>query len=258
MDLFLPKNVHHLEIQLETAMKMLDVLTVPDGCASASLYAALRFVKRNSSHIARLISLDKMLAVKIAYQLDTELQKFFSLVSDHEGDISTIDEDDATYARDQLRFWLYGLEVNRAPSVMLPEELGGGSQAFKNYQGRGYDDRSEDGLSGEAEPKKKRAKTGAQAASSESSNERTTNGHIFADWALPKGKNYSAVFKDDNLKGWPVVKQPGGPRKSLCCKFQAKGNCRARCGYAHVYHHEVDEATKKAIGERFKSIYDAL
>jgi len=252
MDLFLPKNVHHLEIQLETAMKMLDVLTVPGGCASASIYAALRFVKRNSAHISRLIGLDTMLAVKISYQLDVELQKFFSLVSDHEGDIMDIDPDDATYARDQLSLWLYGLEVNRAVTVMLPDELGGNSRAFKNYMiaGEVIDSDHDD----DHEPKKKKAKAGGTSGTGD---DRSSNGHMLAAWTLPKGKSYASIFNSENLKGWPIVRQPNGPRKSLCVKFQAKGQCKVRCGFSHAYHHEIDEAVKVTIGEKFKAAYDA-
>jgi hypothetical protein len=84
MDMFLPKNVHHLKIQLETVMLMLEELTVRDGCRVKSLRAAWRFVRQNSAHIARLIAVDKMLAVKIVYQLDTKLQKQFSVVANNE------------------------------------------------------------------------------------------------------------------------------------------------------------------------------
>jgi hypothetical protein len=40
MDIFLPRNVHHLEIQLETAMFMLEELTVRNSCATDSIKAA--------------------------------------------------------------------------------------------------------------------------------------------------------------------------------------------------------------------------
>jgi hypothetical protein len=46
MDLFLPKNVHHMEIQIETALKMLEEITVEEGCCTVSLKKALAFVER--------------------------------------------------------------------------------------------------------------------------------------------------------------------------------------------------------------------
>jgi hypothetical protein len=41
----------------------------------------------------------------------------------------------------------------------------------------------------------------------------------------------------------------------LCCRFQALGHCKYRCGYAHVYHTELSAADKTATTAKFKSIY---
>jgi hypothetical protein len=109
MDLFLPKNVHHLEIQIDTALKMLEELTVEEGCATRLLAAALNFIEEHSAHISRLLLQDSKLAIKIVYQLDTELQKQLTIIANHDGPMIDMHRSDASYAEDQLRHWLYGL-----------------------------------------------------------------------------------------------------------------------------------------------------
>jgi hypothetical protein len=161
--------------------------------------------------------------------------------------------DDVTYAKDQLRHWLYGLEVNRTPSIMLPDELGGGHQRFVEQAEEESDD--------DASPrKKKKKKVSSDDASTPNKdryaiNKRTVNDHPFPSWCLPADADYKKVFTEGALKGWPIVQQPGYPKKSLCCRFQALGHCKYRCGYAHVYHTELSAADKTATTAKFKSIY---
>lgn len=106
---------------------MIQELTVKHGVASTLLSKVLVFIQKQLAHIARLIKRDHLLAVKIVYTLDMELQHFFELISDHEGPMDKMDEDNAHYATNQLKEWLFGLEVNRVPSIILPWALGGGS-----------------------------------------------------------------------------------------------------------------------------------
>lgn len=103
--LFLPKNVHHLEIQVETVCCIIQELTIKQGVALVSLNKALAFIQKCSAHIARLIKPDHLLAVKIFYTLDMELQHFFEMISDHKGPMANMDEDedDAHYTADQLK-----------------------------------------------------------------------------------------------------------------------------------------------------------
>lgn len=252
MDLFLPKNVHHMEIQIETALKMLEEMTVEEGCCTVSLEKALAFVERYSAHLSRLIEGDPMLATKIVYQLDVELQKQFNLIAEHDGPMKDMYREDTTYARDQLHHWLYPLEVNRAPVIMLPAELGGrGAQRSERSRIEERDSESED----DAPTPKKKAKKKISNSERFVINERTVNEHMYPKWCMPAGKDYRAVFKGDSLKGWPIVQQPGYGKRSLCCKFQSTGQCKFRCGYAHIYHNEMTATDITATTEKFKAIY---
>jgi hypothetical protein len=89
-DLFLSRNVHHLEIQIETCMLMLEALTVLGGGATVSLVLALAFTRQNLLLIARLTIIDALLPVKIANSLDLELHRYFTIICDHEGPMETL------------------------------------------------------------------------------------------------------------------------------------------------------------------------
>ena len=104
---------------------MIQELTVERGVASTSLIKALAFIQIQLAHIARLIKRDHLLAVKIVYTLDMELQHFFEIISEHKGPMVQMDEVNAHYVADQLKEWLFGLKVNRVPSIIFPASLEG-------------------------------------------------------------------------------------------------------------------------------------
>jgi hypothetical protein len=102
MNLFLPRNIHHLETQIDTALKMLEELTVEEGCATKSLIV---------THILRLLVQDTKFAIKIVYQLDTELHKQFTIFSEHNGLVINMHRSNESFAADKLCHGLYGLKV---------------------------------------------------------------------------------------------------------------------------------------------------
>jgi hypothetical protein len=62
---------------------------------------------------------DNKLEIKIVYQLDTELQKQFTIFSEHNGPMIDMHRSDELYAADQLHHWLYGHEVNQLPETSI-------------------------------------------------------------------------------------------------------------------------------------------
>lgn len=61
MDMFLPKNVDHLDPSQDCDVDAGGSHCHRDGCGVKPLRAAWRFVRQNSPHIARLISIDKIM-----------------------------------------------------------------------------------------------------------------------------------------------------------------------------------------------------
>lgn len=245
-DLFACENVHHLEIQLETALLVLEHMSVPGGCATTSLYLSHRWVRRHSALIARLTKTDPLLPVRIAYLIDLELQKWFSLICDHEGPMARIRKRDANFHEEQLATWLYGIEMHKLPNVHLPAELGGQDYAPIIRQVSIESDE-------ETDPPKKKARK-----SPGSLNRTSCKGRMNPKWKLPKGVSYDAVFTGDNLKGWPTIKNRSGQSRSVCLKFQSTGVCAIDCGFSHAYCTEIEPNAAKKITDRMKKVYASV
>ena len=194
--------------------------------ASTSLSKALAFIQKQSAHIVCLIERDHLLAVKIVYTLDMELQHFFEIISNNEGPMADMDENDAHYAADQLKEWLFGLEVNRVPSILLPASLGGSTPSLdNNKQGHKHIIGNELVVYDES----KRKKTKQQTPGNQT---RFCNKFVHQDWKVPPGKQYGLIFTGKRIKGWTVTTGPDGHQKATCCNFKQKE-------YAHHYAHTL-------------------
>ena len=73
---YLADSLESLEIQLETCVKFLDLLTAKGGIASAGYTEGLYLIKSNRSAFYTLFAHDPLLGVKIAYLLDRIFQEF--------------------------------------------------------------------------------------------------------------------------------------------------------------------------------------
>ena len=80
---------------------------------------------------------------------------------------------------------------------------------------------------------------------------------------MPGEKKYADFYdsRDPELKGntidWPKFLHHKTPTKTkpLCIRYQAVGQCNARCFMSHVDPSKIDEAVKVTFNARFKSIY---
>jgi hypothetical protein len=181
---------------------MLEALTVPGGAATISLVLALAFIRQNLSLIVCLTIIDTLLPVKIAYSLDLELQRYFTIICNHEGPMETLSRSDASFAEYQLKTWLYGIALSRIPSVILPIEFRG-----IEHQARFGLDEEESEDEHQASPRKKK-----KGSTSGPNNRTSCEGNTNPSWQLPSGKEYGQVFKGDALRGWPLIKGPGGKK----------------------------------------------
>ena len=124
-EFFLPKTANQIVVQLDTATKMLETLTVPNGVAVDGLRTALKFLKRNSPIISTLSKGDNKLASNVVYFLDREPQHFFRILGDATDDMSQMEDDDEFYLYDSVKSWLHKIETGQTPCVILPKILGG-------------------------------------------------------------------------------------------------------------------------------------
>jgi hypothetical protein len=126
--------------------------------------------------------------------LDLELQR----------PMETLSPSDASFAEDQLKTWLYGIALNRIPSVILPIEFG-----WIEHQTRFGQDEEESEDEHQASPRKKKKGSGPNNCMS-------CEGNINPSWRLPTGKEYGQVFKGDALRGWPLADQRTSRKETKC------------------------------------------
>jgi hypothetical protein len=80
---YLADSLESLEIQLETCVKFLDLLTAKNGIASAGYPEGLYLIKSNRSAFYTLFAHDPLLGVKIAYLLDRIFQESMRVLCYH-------------------------------------------------------------------------------------------------------------------------------------------------------------------------------
>ena len=232
-EFFLPRTTQHLVVQLDTATKMLETLTVPDGVAVDGLKKALKFLKRNSPAISQQLTTDSKLAIKIVYLLDRELQRFFRILGDADADMSLMDEDDECYLNDTVKTWLPHIETGRIPTVILPKILGGESPDTQTRRPPQNDRNSSTQRIDDLVP--------------------VTNPTVKPDWGLPTGRRYHEFFiaRTESVRNWPIVENG----KRMCVRYQATGKCNTSCRLSHKHNTRFSSAQCTEITNRFRRIY---
>ena len=89
------------------------------------------------------------------------------------------------------------------------------------------------------------------------------NPNVVAEWKLPAGKTYEDYFdtrsleKKANTQGWPKLPHHKlrNKQKSLCLKYQTRGECLACCFLSHLDPAKIDRETKKTKGDKLPGIY---
>jgi hypothetical protein len=83
------------------------------------------------------------------------------------------------------------------------------------------------------------------------------------NWGIPAGKKYADFYdsRDPALKpntiDWPKFPHHKTPSKSkpLCIRYQAVGQCNAKCFMAHVDPTQIEPSVKTSFNTRFRAIY---
>jgi hypothetical protein len=100
---YLSDSLESLEIQLETCVKFLDLLTAKGGIASAGYTESLYLIKSNRSAFYTLFAHDPLLGVKIAYLLDQIFQEFIQILCHHRSKAEELGKSTIKLARKELR-----------------------------------------------------------------------------------------------------------------------------------------------------------
>jgi len=253
-DFYIPKSVYEGEVQIQMAVRTLDLLTNHKSIASDGYRYGLEFLdgRRNTFHEEQ--EKDEMFMARYVNLLDTAFQNFSSeLASFH------TDRDPIRTARsslrgkmsDDIKRIMRDIDYDVMPNLPLPPRLteqdrntGGGKK------GKTKDHREKD---------------------QESDTERQDNPSWWkknpsplSEWALPSGAKFQDHFDPGSAKGrvnlarLPRVKHHNTKiklKRNLCAKYQSMGECKPGCNLAHILPSKLPEDAKKEADLAFKEAY---
>jgi hypothetical protein len=264
-DFYLPDSIDRLEVQLQTCIQFLDLITAEKGIASEGYSEGLRLLRDNRQAFETVQAKDDRFSIKVAYLLDRIFQSFVNQLARHRSSptpirsakrrLKNLQEDDVNEALRQIRFGI-------APAIHLPASISDPSSSSPRQTDRSNrtDDRSNrtDDRSNRPDDRKK----SAASLSDRAARKPESNSNVIEDWKVPTGKRYGDFFNPvkfpENTKGWPkfLHHNPDKPRQAaLCMRFQCDGKCHSECNFSHVDPYKIPKPIKDEITSRLHLIF---
>jgi hypothetical protein len=128
-EFYLADSVENLEIQLDTCVEFLGLMTVNRGIASEGFSRGLRYLKTYRSDFQNMQVADHLFVVKVAYFLDRVFQDFINdlgnnrLAGDIPGTIAAVKQDLEGEQTNLVHTILGQIKVGVAPPIQLPTSL---------------------------------------------------------------------------------------------------------------------------------------
>jgi hypothetical protein len=234
-DFYLPDSIDCLEIQLQTCIQFLDLITTTKGMASEGYSEGLRLLRDDRQDFETVQAKATASASKVAYLLNRVFQSFVNQLARYRSSPSPIpsakrrlknlQEDDVKEALRQIRFGI-------APAIHLPASI---SDPSSNYS-RHDDHRTQS--SSQNDNRSDERKKNAASPSERPAQKPESNANLLGEWKVPRGKIYGDFFNaikfPENTKGWPKFSHHNTdkPRQAaLCMRFQCDGKCNSECNF---------------------------
>jgi hypothetical protein len=260
---YLADSLESLEIQLETCVKFLDLLTAKGGIASAGYTEGLYLIKSNRSAFYTLFAHDPLLGVKIAYLLDRIFQEFIRVLCYHRSKAEELGKSTIKIARKELkkeqqlnvREALGPVKFGIMPVIQLPACLATPSVKPKEAPSR-HESREPPSPKSPASERDKQQRGGAV-------NKPDVNEAVRDEWRLPNGKAYKDFFHPirfkENTRDWPTVahhdRSKGNKNAEMCMRYQTTGKCSVGCGYAHIAPNKLPEKVASEVTIRLQKMF---
>ena len=248
-----PLDFNDAQVQLSTAIAMLDLLTRKKSIASDGYRYGLSVMKENSRKFVRQGKSDKLFFAKYLYFLDRVFQNFCSTLLESAKDRDPFkkpyqneaDEEMMQAIKSTMRSFLkYGAN----PNLPLPEALEQASRTGGTppSRGPGRDRNETDGTDG---PKKRAPEEPWMRE----------NPSPVKEWLLPDGKTYGDFFgTPDKRKGFPRLKHHrSGKKENMCLQYAVLGKCKkgGDCPMGHYKTSVLTDEFKAAADKRFGEVY---
>ena len=244
-DFYIPRSVHKGELQVQLAIKFLELLTHRQSIATDGYYTGLELLDDYRNDFFDAQEHDKFFMAKFVNLLDTVFRNFNTkLASYHD------DRDPIRAARHTLRSKMAidikramgSMEYGLAPTLPLPPRL------LEHVDQKDKSPR---------EPSNAKPATDAPEW-------HTKNPSPDTNWTLPKGKMFRDLFDPSttvgraNIGRFPRAKHHNPQIKlsrNICIRYQAEGKCRVNCNMSHIPPNKMPPELHKEISSAFQQAY---
>lgn len=259
---FSPENPHDLHTQLQTALRMLELLTCKGSIASAGLAYILEPERWESmsSMMEDRFKVDPNFGARFCYAIDRPLQVFFTKMTKRRDGAT---EGNADYLLGKAQSLVEAVDEGLQITVVLPKIL----TVTKKTETSGV----AGGKNPPGSPTKK-LKTGKTSGGSSTATSPTkgstphVNTNAFAEWLSPDGADFMGFFpgRMPGLLDWPrfadkrlSTRNPKARPAPMCVRFQATGKCSMGCSLSHVSINDMGTAERERVAKMFKEAYEA-
>jgi hypothetical protein len=232
-EFFVPTTENELQIVLQTWHDLLELLTVEGSIATEGLALILEKFDDHYQVIQEMFISIEDFGLSVLVILDNQLQKFFEMVSEMD-DVKKASSRQRDFLWRQASDFLDDLDNRKPPSVVIPQCLQRTPTTYDGDKGSSADGKKRKAPEEPGEKTKQRLR-------------KALNKEPQQAWSIPEGKSYLDFFGDDspNHYGWPklVDQRAEGPR-TMCAKFQVKGQYKTGCKLAHVVRSKLSSLTR--------------
>jgi hypothetical protein len=247
---FLPKTLADANIQLTTCRRFLEKLTCRGSIPVQGYARGEELLGKYAQIFERAILADSLYLVKFLHLLDTIFQSFLKEF------VRYMNEDQPVrQARHKLRHFMTDwedrimrdLEISQRPQLELPPALEevAGSKPAASARKRRTEDESTPGPTS----KQRTVKT---------TEEHYKNPEAVPDYfKRPELRKFSDAWNRNALTMLPKARHHASGREvSLCARYQAEGQCRAKCPYANVLPSQLTESQQKQAKLACRKAYE--
>jgi hypothetical protein len=257
---FSPENPNDLHTQLQTAFRMLELLTCKGSIASSGLAYILEPERWDSmtSMMEDRFRVETNFGARFCYAIDRPLQVFFAKMTKWRNAVAT--EETPDYLLGKARSLVEAIDEGLPITVVLPKVL---MATKKSEPSNGT------GLVGGKPPPgspAKKLKMDKTTGVTKMGSTPHVNANAFSEWLSPAGSDFMGFFPErkPGLLDWPrfedkrlSIRNPRARPAPMCVRFQATGKCSMGCSLSHVSINDMGSAERARVAKMFKEAYES-
>lgn len=266
---FSPENPNDLHTQLQTAFRMLELLTCKGSIASTGLAYILEPERWESmsSMMEDRFRVEPNFGARFCYAIDRPLQVFFAKMTKwKDGDA----EGSSNYLLSKAQGLVEAVDEGLQITVVLPKALATTKKSDTSSAGSTTTSGSKAATGSPTKKQKTTTPTNPSSPTAAKTVKKGSKPHINTtqcdDWSPPNGLDFTTFFpgRMPGLLDWPrfkdkrlSVRNPKARPAPMCVRFQATGKCSMGCSLSHVSPDDMGETERATVAKMFKEAYDS-